>query len=165
MSGDNSALHPLGGSIFAYVKTRKEDVKIHIRHYAVPTNTMGGRVVPTGKGVTLDLKAFQRLVKIQKKLKDEYEQQSSHLMSAKDKNKLLRRRPTILLPDHLSETTHKDGKDEEKMEEQAGYHCAQQQQPMYPNYCPEYCMAASASLPSSFCMNSDGYHSVTPTEM
>ena len=77
-------LYPLGRDIFACVKTRGGEVKIHIRHYADPTNTKGGRVVPTQKGVALELKEFfffffVRLSKVQKNLAEDYNQQMSSL--------------------------------------------------------------------------------------
>ena len=52
-------------------------MKIHICHYAVPTNTKGGRVVPTQRGVVLDLKEFQCLLKAKSKLCQEYTQLES----------------------------------------------------------------------------------------
>ena len=68
-------LYSLGRDIFACVKTRGGEVKIHIRHYADPTNTKGGRVVPTQKGVALELKEFfVRLSKVQKNLAEDYNQ-------------------------------------------------------------------------------------------
>ena len=74
-----TTLYPLGKNIFASVKTRKGEVKIQIRHYAVATNIKGGRAVPTQKGVSLGLKEFQRLLKIQKNLAQDYNQQMSSL--------------------------------------------------------------------------------------
>ena len=71
--------YPLGESLFAYVKTRKGGVKIHLRHFATPINTKGGRLVSTQKGVTMDLKALQRLVRVQKNLKADYQQQVERL--------------------------------------------------------------------------------------
>ena len=78
---DQPTLYPLGGSLYASVKTWRRSVKIHIRHHTAPTNTKGGRVVPTQRGVTLDLKAFQRLLKVKNKLCQEYNQQESNLSS------------------------------------------------------------------------------------
>lgn len=72
-------LYPLGKNIFASVRTRKGEVKIHIRHYAVATNIKGGRAVPTQKGVSLGLKEFLRLLKIQKNLAKDYNQRMSSL--------------------------------------------------------------------------------------
>ena len=76
-------LYPLGknNNIFASAKTRKGEVKIHICHYAVATNIKGGRVVPTKKGVSLGLKEFLRLLKIQKNLAKDYNQRMSSLFS------------------------------------------------------------------------------------
>lgn len=76
-------LYPLGRNIFASIKTWRKTVKVHIRHYATPTNTKGGRLVPTQRGVALDLKEFERLVKVKKKLREDYKQQLSSLPSVK----------------------------------------------------------------------------------
>ena len=65
--------------MFASVSTRKQQAQIVIRHYKKPTETKGGRVVPTQKCVSLDLKSFQRLVYIQKKLVEDYHQQTTSL--------------------------------------------------------------------------------------
>lgn len=77
-------LYPLGRDIFACVKTRGGEVKIHIRHYADPSNTKGGHVVPTQKGVALELKEFLRLLKIQKNLAEDYNQQMSSLFISQE---------------------------------------------------------------------------------
>ena len=91
-----ATLYPLGKNIFASVRTRKGEVKIHIRHYAVATNVKGGRVVPTQKGVSLDLKEFLRLLKIQKTLSKDYNQQMSALFVLQEeidaKSKTVRKR-------------------------------------------------------------------------
>ena len=59
--------------IYAYVKTtRKGCAKIHIRHF---TNTKGGAVVPTTKGVKMDLKMFNRLCKAKKLITEAYNKQ------------------------------------------------------------------------------------------
>ena len=76
---ERPTLYPLGRNIYASVKTWRRSVKIHIRHYAVPTNTKGGRVVPTQRGVALDLKEFQRLLEAKSKLCEEYTQLDSAL--------------------------------------------------------------------------------------
>ena len=76
---DRPTLYPLGRNIYASVKTWRHSVKIHICHYAVPTNTKGGRVVPTQRGVVLDLKEFQCLLKAKSKLCQEYTQLESAL--------------------------------------------------------------------------------------
>ena len=65
---DSATLYPLGRNIYASVKTWRRSVKIHIRHYVAPTNTQGGRVIATRRGVALDLKEFQRLCKVKNKL-------------------------------------------------------------------------------------------------
>ena len=90
-------LYPLGRNIFASVRTRKGEVKIHIRHYAVATSIKGGRAVPTQKGVSLGLKEFLRLFKIQKNLSKDYNQQMSSLFVLQEeetaaKPKTVRRR-------------------------------------------------------------------------
>ena len=70
---DTSPLRfPLGENVYAYVKTWKGCTKIHIRHFAQPTNTKGGSVVASVKGVKMDLKMFNRLCKVKKKLADEF---------------------------------------------------------------------------------------------
>ena len=63
---------PLGESVYAYVKTRNGDTKIHIRHFVQATNTKGGSVVPSVRGVKMDLKSFIRLCKMKKNIKTEY---------------------------------------------------------------------------------------------
>lgn len=75
MKRQQSTMYPLGRNLFAYTKARKGAVKIHIRIHAVPSNVKGGRVVPTQRGVALDLKEFKRLIHIQKKLKKDCHQQ------------------------------------------------------------------------------------------
>ena len=67
---------PLGENVYAYVKTWKGCAKIHIRHFAQPTNTKGGSVVATVKGVKMDLKMFNRLCKMKKKLAEEFRNQN-----------------------------------------------------------------------------------------
>ena len=64
---------------YAYVKTLACCVKIHIRHYRQPTKTKGGRLVPSQRGIVLDLKEFLRLVKVQKHLATDYNQHMSSL--------------------------------------------------------------------------------------
>ena len=66
---------PLGENVYAYVTTRKGCAKIHIRHFASPTNTKGGAVVPTTKGVKIDLKMFNRLCKAKKLITEAYNKQ------------------------------------------------------------------------------------------
>ena len=72
-------LYPLGQNVFAYVKTRKRGVKIHIREYGQPTNVKGGRVRPTRKGIALGLNQFQRLFHVQKRLAQDFDSQMSKL--------------------------------------------------------------------------------------
>ena len=73
--------------MFASVSIRKQKVHIVIRHYTTPTKTKGGRVVPTQKFISLDLKSFQRLVLIQKKLTEDYHLQTAGLVvSARPKS-------------------------------------------------------------------------------
>ena len=72
-------LYPLGKNTFASIKTHKVEAKIQIRHYVMATNIKGGRDVPTQKRVSLGLKEFQRLLKIQKNLAQDYNQQMSSL--------------------------------------------------------------------------------------
>lgn len=83
MENPSPVLYPLGRNIFASVKRWRQTVKVHIRHYSTATATKGGRVVPTQRGVALDLKEFERLVKVKKRLCEDYKQQLSSLPSAK----------------------------------------------------------------------------------
>jgi hypothetical protein len=64
--------YPLGRNIFASVKTWRGKVKIHVRHYA---DTKEGAVVPTQRGVIMDLQQFQTLLKAQKNICMAYHQQ------------------------------------------------------------------------------------------
>ena len=79
-------MYPLGGSLFAYVKTRKGVVNIHLRHFAAPVHTKGGRLIATQKGVTMDAKALQRLINVQKKLKSDFQQQTEAVKSSSSPN-------------------------------------------------------------------------------
>ena len=72
-------LHPLGRNIFATVKTWRRAVKIYAHHYKRPTNTKGGRAVPTQKGVSLKLREFEKRVKLKNKLVANFNQQASAL--------------------------------------------------------------------------------------
>lgn len=74
-----STVFPLGQNIFATVKTWRGQVKIRIGHYTKPTNTKGGRLIPTQRKVSLDLTAFQRLMKARSKLIFEHRQQQAAL--------------------------------------------------------------------------------------
>ena len=56
-------------------------MKIHIRHFASSTETKGGRVQPTQKGVAIDLKSLNRLFKIKKHLKHEFNERLKELSS------------------------------------------------------------------------------------
>ena len=72
MQGDKKIRFPLGGDLYAYVNTtRRDGVKIHIRHFQLSTNTKGG-VKPTAKGVKMDAKTLRRLVAVKKQLTDEF---------------------------------------------------------------------------------------------
>ena len=77
----NNMKYPIGLNVFAYVKKRNSDVKIHIRHFATSTKTKGGRVLPTQKGVTIDFKSLNRLFKIKKHLKQEFNERVKELSS------------------------------------------------------------------------------------
>lgn len=72
-------LFPLGENLYASVKTRRGSVKIHGRHYAVPTSTKGGKVKPTQKGVAMSLKQCERLFRVKRKLFELYHEQASSL--------------------------------------------------------------------------------------
>ena len=54
-------------------------MKIHIHRYAASTNTKGGRSVPTQRGLTLDMKEFRRMIKVEKRLFADDQQQLSSL--------------------------------------------------------------------------------------
>ena len=82
-------MYPLGEDLYAYVKTRKGCVKIHVRHFAEPKDTKGGKVMPTVKGVTMDLKKMNRLFKVKKHITEEFKTQQSVLPS---QSTLLKRR-------------------------------------------------------------------------
>ena len=72
--------------IYAYVKTtRKGCAKIHIRHF---TNTKGGAVVPTTKGVKMDLKMFNRLCKAKKLITEAYNKQLVTKTKAKKRRRV-----------------------------------------------------------------------------
>lgn len=147
----NTMLHPLGGSLFAYVKTRQKEVKIHIRHYAEPTNTKGGRVVPTNKGVTMDYKCFQRLFKMKKNLKEEFDRQVATLpTTTRQRRKKCPRLPTHTLPDQPKLEADGDTlilpPEEEAGEARLQQVRQRQQQPQQlkscltsPSLCPSYC--------------------------
>ena len=72
-------LFPLGENLYASVKTWRGSVKIHGRHYAVPTSTKGGKVKPTQKGVAMSLKQCERLFRVKRKLFELYHEQASSL--------------------------------------------------------------------------------------
>ena len=69
---DQNKRFPLGGSVYAYVNTRSGDTKIHIRHFVSPSVTKGGSVVPSVRGVKMDLQSFMRLCRMKKNIKTEY---------------------------------------------------------------------------------------------
>ena len=83
-------LYPLGEDVFALVKKgKKNSIKIHIRHYV----NQGGRgVVPTQRGVSMTLKGFQQLLKVQKKLKNDYHQLTTEACSSGSQTSQSRRR-------------------------------------------------------------------------
>jgi len=66
--------YPLGGNLFAFVKTSRKNVKIHVRHYTKRLGTTGNQavVVPTQRGVVMDLREFQQLLHAQKRLCIDY---------------------------------------------------------------------------------------------
>ena len=74
---------PLGENVYAYVKTRDGCTKIHIRHFVQPTNTKGGNVVASVKGVKMDLKMLNRLCKVKKRLSEEFKNQLNNARSAR----------------------------------------------------------------------------------
>eukprot|EP00916_Digyalum_oweni_P018075 GHVL01030368.1.p1 GENE.GHVL01030368.1~~GHVL01030368.1.p1 ORF type:complete len:164 (+),score=19.49 GHVL01030368.1:130-621(+) len=134
--------YPLGGSLFASVKTWRGAVKIHIRHYAVPTRTKGGRVVPTQRGVTLDLKKFQKLLRVQKKLKEDFHQQVSSLSPTEEKQEEKHPKNHTECPPSdyycsTPSTTATASTQSEKYPQQL-------QRPLY-STCPAYCPATTVN--------------------
>lgn len=101
-----STLYPLGGNIFATVKTWRHSVKIHIRHYTAPTNTKGGRVIPTQRGVALDLKAFERMIKARKRLKMDFNTQVFALSASESTPSVTAKNNSSMDPERLQQRAH-----------------------------------------------------------
>ena len=77
MQTDRKCRYPLGGDLYAYVNTRRQDgVKIHIRHFQLSMDTKGG-VKPTTKGVKMDAKTLRRLFAMKKQLTEEFKLQQT----------------------------------------------------------------------------------------
>ena len=92
----SSTLYPLGANVFATVKTVRGEVKINVHQFATPKNVKGGRLAPTRKGISLTLKQFLRLLKAEKHLAKEFNQQ---VASLETKNKTNTTCQCALLPD------------------------------------------------------------------
>ena len=65
-----ATLYPLGGDVFCTVRKKRGNVSIHIAEYGL---TKKGRVESQIKNVSMDLKMYKRLVKIQKHLTEDFE--------------------------------------------------------------------------------------------
>ena len=79
--------YPLGGSLYAYVKTRKKCVSVHLRHFTEPKHTKGGKLVPSVKGLKMDLKTLNRLFRVKKQLTQEYQRQLNAVVNDCQKRK------------------------------------------------------------------------------
>jgi hypothetical protein len=80
----SDTLYPLGKNVFATVRNWRGIVKIHVRNYAYVTRTdvKGGRRgqhVATQKGVAMDLRQFQALLRVKEKLMEDFQQHTGKL--------------------------------------------------------------------------------------
>lgn len=82
---------PLGGDLYAYVATsRRDGVKIHIRHFQLAMDTKGG-VKPTSKGVKMDAKTLRRLFAVKKQLTEAFKLQTAKTGDVKPRSPLLKK--------------------------------------------------------------------------
>ena len=88
--------YPLGGSLYAYVKTRKKCVSVHLRHFTEPKHTKGGKLVPSVKGLKMDLKTLNRLFRVKKQLTEEYQRQLNAVLN--DCHGVLKRKKKVFHP-------------------------------------------------------------------
>ena len=69
--------YPLSRSLFAFASTRKEQVKIHLHRYDIPTNVKTTQ--PRITRLSMTFNEFQRLLKAERQLARQYNQQMSAL--------------------------------------------------------------------------------------
>ena len=77
MPKEKSNMYPLGGNLYASVKTYRRKGRIHIGHYAATTKE--GRIRSTNRAVSLHGDEFARLIKVSRRLLTDYQKNQADL--------------------------------------------------------------------------------------
>ena len=93
----DQTFYPLGGNVYCYVKTKKDKVRVLIKHFTA--NKATGRVKATSRGVCLDDLSFKRLLREKKLIKKEINNQKKILKLRQKKLKQFHRREAMTSAD------------------------------------------------------------------